>query len=219
MIYIIATRDKDRSQPLRDILDALELEYKMVDGFNGHKITNAGYFFKKYEGNNSLNLSNMNKGEFGCIISHIIAITMAKSDKCENAIIFEDDARINMNFKNDLEEIKKEGIPENTDILMLGGILLKEHNIIGEKINKLLRKVQAPVYGTHSYLILKNGYDKVLDMLYSMKNTADDLIINRRDEINILITDKWLSYQSEELSVIWPEKTGPGIHSKFKYKS
>lgn len=240
MVYLITTREKDRSAPLRKVLNTESkypydpnagFYYKVIDGFNGHKIKNPGYRFKKYYGSpyGLRTPDEMNKGEFGALMSHCMAITMAKADNLDYAIIFEDDARIPKNFRerwNRLRGIEmtengypseEKGFPYDADILLLGGILLKEADNVGPFVSKYIRIVNNPVYGLHAYMVFKKGYDKILDIFYSMENVADDLILKNR-ELKIYMADPWIAYQSDDSSVIWPERNGPGIHSKFLYE-
>ena len=216
MIYIIRTRDQDRSGPL---IDNLNMEYKLVDGFNGSKIKNAGFKYFAYEQGIIPRPRPMVKGEMGVLISQTMAITMAKAYDEPYIVIFEDDARVAKDFEDKLKVILQ--YEHNADILMLGAILLHKDQNIGPNISYgvPIRKVQhSNVYGMHAYIVYKKAYDKVLDILYTQANCCDDLVLNNK-ELEVLMCDPWLAYQDEVESVIWPER---GVthqpNSKFKYR-
>ena len=216
MIYIIATRNNDRSKDLQKVLNNSHLEYKIIDGFIGSKITNPGFKYQKYAMGSILHPEPMVKGELGVMISHTMAITMAKANKEPYIMVFEDDARVSNNFRERLEEIK---VKDDVDILMLGGILLRKEDNVGPMIGKYMRKVQhSQVYGMHAYIVFERAYDKVLDLLYSQGNTCDDLVLNNK-ELNVMMCDPWLAYQASGKSVIHPDwEVTHHINSKFLYR-
>ena len=215
MIYIIRTRNNDRSAPL---IKNLSREFKLVDGFIGSQIVNAGFKYQAYSGGNILNPRQMGKGEMGAMISHTMAITMAKADKAPYALIFEDDARISADFEKKFENLN---LLVDADLIMLGGILLNENANVGPFVEYggNMRVVQhSQVFGLHAYIVFERSYNKILDLLYTQANCCDDLILNNKN-IKVLMCDPWLAYQAEGESVIWPERgVNLNLHSKFKYK-
>ena len=215
MIYIIRTRDNDRSKDLQKVLNDGESEFKLIDGFIGSKITNPGFKYQCYEGGTLFNPRPMAKGELGVMISHTMAITMAKAYNEPYVIIFEDDARIPDNFSELFDRIKM----KDADILMLGGILLRKDTNVGPKIGKYIRRVQnTKIYGMHAYVIFEKAYDKVLDILYSQANACDDLVLGNK-ELDIYMADPWIAYQEPGKSIIWPDREeNKQEHSRFLYK-
>ena len=124
----------------------------------------------------------LTKSIYGCAMSHntVYERFLKTSDDCKTALVLEDDAAIThtflrllltksfgyKSFKSELEQI-------DWDVLMLGGQeKVIEHE---ESLNYILKPVKRypSTYAGHSYMINKNGAEKLLENNKKIQYAAD----------------------------------------------
>ena len=106
---------------------------------------------------------NMTPGMVGCFLSHLnVYKTIIDGDK-EMALVFEDDARIIKNIHANTIEKLPQIIPEDWDIILLG------YDISNPVHHKIIRSRDCiklhGFYGTHAYLISKEGAKKMINLV------------------------------------------------------
>ncbi len=94
-------------------------------------------------------------GTYGCAMSHIGIIKLAKARNYKYVLILEDDATFIDDFNPELLEL-----PDNWDMLYLGG----NHHIepASSQPNVGIRRIKKTTR-THSYIVRNNLYQKIID--------------------------------------------------------
>jgi GR25 family glycosyltransferase involved in LPS biosynthesis len=106
---------------------------------------------------------NMTPGMVGCFLSHLeIYKKMANSDK-NYALIFEDDARMIRNIQSSSIDIIPTIIPSDWDIVLLGYDI--SNPVHHKTIDFNNYKKMHGFFGTHAYLITKEGAAKFLKLV------------------------------------------------------
>jgi len=127
-------------------------------------------------------------GAVGCYLSHVNIWKKLEFDNLDYIIIFEDDALPNFSFF-DLQEIIKNYVPDDWDLILFGGIYNK-NNYINNYILKILT-----FYETHAYIINRKGALKLLSKVFPIKKQIDSLLsdLASNNEINIygITQNKW----------------------------
>jgi GR25 family glycosyltransferase involved in LPS biosynthesis len=120
------------------------------------------------------------KGAIGCYLSHITLWKMLLESNEDIFLIFEDDIDINkniINFNNNLNKDLNNINKEDWDIIFLG--YYDFNNIFNssyDKNNKCYKKINYNIYGTHSYIINKNGAQKLLKNAFPIIDQIDSYI-------------------------------------------
>ncbi len=169
IILINLDRAKERLYKIDNQLKLQNIDYIRYSAFDGKNILNKSI---------KCNISNKNfygyprelkMGEIGCTLSHIGAISMAKSLNLEYVIILEDDIILCNDFKERLDILFK-SVPKNWEHIFLGGHVYNFEPLCIPGIYK-----SPKVSGTYSYILRNTGYDKAINALTSMETTTDDL--------------------------------------------
>jgi len=170
IIVINLDRAKERREYITNQLDNQNLEYYLYSAFDGQNITNPTFQLPKISLKGKYRYGdNFLIGEIACTLSHIGAISMAKSLGLEYVIILEDDVEICLDFSDRLEYLFKI-IPKNWEHIFLGGHIYQFNPIIMPSLHK-----SPKVSCTYSYILRKNVYDKAIKFLSSLETTTDDL--------------------------------------------
>lgn len=149
---------KDRFERMDKLLKSYRIEYERISAIPG------------------LHSSNMSDGAYGCLLSHLKVIKLAKENKYNKVLILEDDLIFHYDFKFD-------NIPSNFSLLYLGASQ-KPNTIDFRKVNKLYRANQSR--GTFAYGIDHGIYDFVINLLET-KEAPVDLLLEKAQQ-------KYLSY-------------------------
>ena len=127
-------------------------------------------------------------GAVGCYLSHVNIWKKLEFDNLDYTIIFEDDTQPNFNFF-ELQEIIKNYVPNDWDILLLGGRYNK-----CKYINDYVRKIYS-FYETHAYIINKKGAVKLLSKTFPIKKQIDSWLSDQalHNYVNIygITKNKW----------------------------
>ena len=184
---------------------------KCVEGVDGFKFVPYGKELKtkknpRYYGKlmrNSLTKKNLYKktsralrvGEIGVYMSHINTIKKAFSNKRINhLLIFEDDMKLEKNFKKNLEKILKE-MPSNNDILFLGISDINYKYAKFKSYNKLFNKplgiskikdMKGGIYGAHAYILNRKAMKTIIENAFPMEYPYD-VYLGRLITINNLL--------------------------------
>lgn len=162
-IYIInLKRRSDRKENIIKQLEKLEIKnYDFLEAVDGLSLE----IKEKYNEIKNININNpiSTCGHFGCLLSHINAITLAKQNNYENIMILEDDIFFNDNF---IENINKIKIPKY-DMIYLGGIINKHKLFLNDWgfANKVM--------GAYAYIINNSIYDILIEKLKNLDEYID----------------------------------------------
>jgi glycosyl transferase family 25 len=127
---------KRRPDRLENFKAKCPLEFTVVPAFDGKNAQNESEaeknLIKKFE--------YLRPGEIGCFISHIRIFQKIVNDAIPLALIMEDDAIFCEDFLNEYDKVIRE-IPENTDILYIGGRFYPGFQMsTGERISERIVK-------------------------------------------------------------------------------
>lgn len=143
------------------------------------------------------------KAVTGCALSHLSLWNELASEKpsCENYLILEDDVKFKNGWLNIWNEASKH-IPEDYDVLYLGGVLPPNRKMYSETIesvnhfwgrilpNQLFGQKEPSRYFhfcNYAYILSRNGAKKILEDIQThggYYTSADHMICNRVDTLN-----------------------------------
>lgn len=145
------------------------------------------------------------KGHIGCIASHMKCLSMAKENKWDTVLIFEDDVVLKDNC-NELFEDYFTRVPDNWDLLYLGGNhwgnCLQYRD--GSKQITVASNVQRTycTLTTHAYAIKKTIYDYMISTFETMRKEVDMLYVDAQQRFNAYCLRPNLAWQREDYSDI-----------------
>lgn len=152
-----------------------EINYERIDAINGKEINRKEYWINKYDNRRSLK-----PGEIGVYLSHYECMEKSKQDL---ALIFEDDAKLCLNFKDKLN-ILMEKVPEDWDILLLGTTKLWKRKyrskcqLLPTAEDEYFYKVSGDIYGLQGYVINKKAINHLIDCKFPIMGPIDVIINN-----------------------------------------
>ena len=183
--------------------------FKAFDGkqleHNSHEYTELQNIFITNNNNNKDNNKNypyffinpFTSGELGCFMSHLLVWKKIINENIDNVIVLEDDCILNKNFDSILENVINNEIPDNFNILFLGGRPCKnyisEHDV-KTSANISIKHDNNP-YGTFSYLISKKGAELLYN--YAMNEFRGNLGVD-------FFIDEFLKKNNHTIHVISP---------------
>ncbi len=198
---------------LKDIMNKLGIQYEIFYGVYGKNIKIYNTNVKEikaldYNGNiryyhtkARLNGQMMGMGELGCAWTHInIYDKLTNIDnEIDNYVIFEDDVEMN---EEDIDYLYKllDNIPQNYDILHIAKS--ECYNFIRkDKVNEYYYTIEKRFFnGTTSYIVSKNGANKLLRLTENCINIpADDLLSNNflMGNIDVFVPERYVFYEPE----------------------
>jgi len=128
----------------------------------------------------------LKKGELGCCLSHIGILEKARNENDNIIMILEDDIEFSVNFRSDLNKYYEE-VPDNWDIIYLGGSRLKGRKISEHVVKGVYDKNINGNYnmGMYGVLLNKKCINKVLKLVYPIKNPIDTIVAKNNKNLNI----------------------------------
>lgn len=119
-------------------------------------------------------------GSLGSLVGHANAINAAKMMGAESALIFEDDAMLLNNFHSKGECKFLPNVPDNWDMLYLGGKILLDKAIVNPHVCRPSYMYWTVAYGVHSRV-----YDLCLEVLATRMHWADQLLAGLHPRLNV----------------------------------
>lgn len=154
-------------------------------------------------------------GEIGCTMSHIQAIKLAREKKWDHLIVLEDDITIATDFKKRIKLLLKL-LPADWEHVYLSG----KPRVIPNPMSLLFPAVvkSGPVEQTHSMIINKNSYDKIINKLEKFETTTDDIYMDMisKKYINSYTYYPFVTYANSSYSYIWDKAAGHNIKNESK---
>jgi len=118
-------------------------------------------------------------GAIGCSLSHLFIMKTAKYLNLKNYIVFEDDVEFSENFVYKFTQILNNELPEDWDILYLGGHHLEKPTKISENVYKCKYTVT-----THAIAFNESIYDLFIKKLNDLSKTCDVHLADEHKNIN-----------------------------------
>lgn len=170
--YYIINLDKDTERLRKFDIHARKnnIKYFRFPAINGRNLDENDIRLQKYFSKNIKRYSIIQKS---CALSHISIWEKIKEEKNNFTIIFEDDVIIPNNF-NDKLKVYLEQLPENWDILFLGG-----NKIIGKKYSTNLVKPDRHKFGNFglfAYLINSRNINFIVDKCKNISLHIDNFV-------------------------------------------
>jgi glycosyl transferase family 25 len=200
-------RDIEKRKRAENILTKNNVEYKVFSAVYGKdlpkdyltSIEDVSLSFYEKKGRY------LNPGEIGLYLSHINILNWFLKSDLEAICILEDDFDLQPNFKECLDEIESKINFFDFEILMLGHFLYRKDKGISGSFRNVkngnLISVKTPLepnYGTHAYVITKEGAKKIIDKFYKPLCPIDHVLgVSELFNIRRKITSKPIVYQSD----------------------
>lgn len=179
-IQIINMKDRpDRKQRMIKELIKHDINGNFYEAINGMDLDIDDMYKKgmiKHQDSDRI----MRRGEYGCYLSHtnIYKDFLDKSNK-KYLLIFEDDAILGNDFKNDCLDVL-DNLDRNEiqfDMLFLStNCRDKTENCSGRHITTKIYKPVDLGYGMHTYIVTKEGAKKLLDWAFPIRWPIDVLV-------------------------------------------
>ena len=134
--------------------------YEFITGVDG---LDQNVFNKFNEYKKNLKTKIITSGHFGCLLSHIKSISLAKQRGYSSIMILEDDVVFCDNFIKKISKIK---IP-NYDMIYLGGIIKQKKIFLNNWT------ITNGILGAYAYILTSKVYDIILDELDKLLNYVD----------------------------------------------
>ncbi|MBF7069230.1 glycosyltransferase family 25 protein [Campylobacter volucris] len=179
----------DRKIYITNILNKYNLDYEIINAFNGKNINEQIYdSFVDYDRMILEHKRKLSYGEIGCLFSHKFCLEKIVSDNLECAIIIEDDVFFDINLINFIRE--KDKFPNDLELLMLGHQrqVYTDTNFRIESpyskrfcvniLNYKIRRLVGRGNGGYGYFITNKGAKKLLNYLEHFFLPIDAIISN-----------------------------------------
>lgn len=154
----------------------------------------------------------VNKGQLGCLISHLEILKDAKKKNYKNILILEDDIIVSK-YYNNIRLLKIKEFLKNYDFIYLGA---GQHNWENITINKD-RYIASNTTGTFAYIVQKNMYDRLIKELSKLKKPIDQYYIDLQKTYPFLVVYPNLFYCNLEDSNIGESRSNKVWYKKFKW--
>jgi GR25 family glycosyltransferase involved in LPS biosynthesis len=214
--YVInLDRRKDRMEKLYKNNPSLELSVERISAVEGKKLQLTPQLARLFRPHDFL----WKKAIMGCALSHLGLWWRLANEKPEikSYLILEDDAKLSPEWQEKWAQAAPH-IPENYDIIYLGGILppnrdaFEQHK---EKVNEYFSRV-APnqIFGqrepnryfhwcAYAYVLSKQGAEKVIKLMNSHDGywtSADHMLCNHVEAMNLYFLDPLVAgcYQDDD---------------------
>lgn len=188
MINYFVIHCNEHTERLNNILDIKKIINQKIEVFKGYftKNISTSYtsklnYFQKHDTNLLMNQNVLTKpGEIGCYLSHhmLIKYIFDNSNSNEYSVIFEDDIICKETLHNEIQQIIKNMVKIDWDIIFLGN-LTKNH---GKQVidNIYCIDENQICTGTHSLLINNKNVNKIYNANCNILHAID-----RQYKINI----------------------------------
>jgi GR25 family glycosyltransferase involved in LPS biosynthesis len=139
------------------------------------------------------------EGAVGCSLSHLFTLKLAKHLNLDNYLLLEDDIQFDENFLEKFSRIYEKQVPDDWDMLYLGGQHF--HGINLEKINENVYKCEYTL-AAHSVAFKYTVYDRFINKLIDITKPCDVHYAESHKEINAYVIIPHLTWQRNTYSDI-----------------
>lgn len=195
--YVIGFEGKKSERLIRffDSCNIAGVEAVLFPAVNGGKINTEEWREKNYL---SDDFELRMPGSLGCLLSHVTLWEHVSNDDDVNiALICEDDALLDYDFLEKLENIPWDDVPDNWDVIRLAC-----HKVTGDSISKnfvrpYTKYIKGANAGTYCYLMKSDSADKLKSVLtpYSNKQSMDVMLKKRSDQYHLYVLKEGLAHE------------------------
>ncbi len=207
VVVINLEKDVSKRERAKNILQTNNLDYSIFKAIYGNDLPennllafkkNASAFFKNKG-------KFLNGAEIGLYLSHVELLQWFVNSDLNVICVLEDDFDLVPNFKESLEEIEEKIVFFDFEILMIGHFLYRKDKGISGFFQNVKKgkfvSVKIPLepnYGTHAYIITKEGAKKIINK-FSQPLCPIDHVLGVSELYNIKrkITSIPIVYQSD----------------------
>lgn len=189
-VIVSLERATDRAKIMQDQIDKYGIKnVHFYPCFDGKNLTNTTYSLKinLQKGYCYRRGEDLTPGDTGCNLSHIGALSMAKTMGWPYVVLLEDDVILAEDYEKRLEYLLKIA-PKNWEHIYLSGDPHFDNSmsIAQKEFLKQTMQVLPSVYTncTFAYMVRDTAYTKLIAKISSLETTTDDLINN------FIFTDK-----------------------------
>jgi DNA-dependent RNA polymerase auxiliary subunit epsilon len=140
--------------------------------------------------------SEVSRGDWGCTLSHLSVVKIAKERGLKNYFVFEDDAKMIEGFNDDLIESYMRYVPLDWSLLYFGGSHIGDLQKVNHRISKM-----TETYTTHAIGVNSSMYDELINV-WSNIEKVDLGISSLHRKFNCYCTNQKLIYQGDGFSDI-----------------
>ena len=185
-IYCINLDDrKDRWDHAKQQFQINDLSVERVSGIKG---SNMNLEFPP----------EIKEGAVGCALSQLFALKLAKQNKLNSFLLFEDDVEFDENINKKFNEVYHE-IPDDWDMIYLGGQHFHGMNL--QKITENIYKCEYTLCA-HSVIFKHTVFDRFIDKLVDITKPCDVHYAEAHKEINAYVIIPHLTWQKNSYSDI-----------------
>ena len=182
--YVInLNKRSDRLKIFTNLATNAEVDFERMEAVDGKLIDRKKFWTTKF-GDRYLK-----RGELAVYLSHC---QIYEETTKSIAMIFEDDARIPLDFYYQLKGILDK-LPNDWDMLLLGtsNLWRRKYQTMQKIIydDGIFQKFEGDIYGLHSYIINRRGMDRMLDCKYPIDSPIDVKINNVGLNVYVLKED------------------------------
>lgn len=217
IIVISLERAPERRERIFHQLKELGIDAVIMDAVDGSKLSSEELDKRIKIGRWRVG-EKFEPGEIGCTMSHIQALKIAKENEWPWVIILEDDVILADDFVKRIKLLHKL-LPEKWEHVYLSGIPGAEPAAIALMFPTLLPSIFTEC--THSMMINKSAYDKILNKLSRFETTTDDIYCDLivKQNITSFTYYPFVSYADDEYTFIWNKKLSREHKSKKYFKN
>lgn len=141
------------------------------------------------------------KGYFGCLLSHLHVIKEAKRRGYKNYCVFEDDADFHPEFQKYFSEFITR-VPGDWDMIYFGGNNMEKPKMIVDNVARV-----AKTYTTHAFAVEESAYDFIIEVWDKIEK-LDITLAKLQKHLKCYIFQPHLVMQRESFSDILERHNG-----------
>lgn len=143
--------------------------------------------------------SEIKEGAVGCSLSHLFTLKLAKHLNLSSYLLLEDDIQFDENFSKKFSEIYENQVPDNWDMLYLGG-----QHFHGMNLSQVSENVYKCEYtlAAHSIAFKNTVYDRFIKSLVDITKPCDVHYAESHKDINAYVIVPHLTWQKNTYSDI-----------------
>lgn len=143
--------------------------------------------------------SEIKEGAVGCSLSQLFTLKLAKHLNLSSYLLLEDDIQFDENFLEKFSEIYENQVPDNWDMLYLGGQHFHGMNLT--QVNKNVYKCEYTL-AAHSIVFKNTVYDRFIKSLVDITKPCDVHYAESHKDINAYVIIPHLTWQKNTYSDI-----------------
>lgn len=139
-------------------------------------------------------------GAYGCLRSHLEVVRQAREKELPSLLIFEDDVDFDEEFESMFARYIEQ-LPDDWEMLMLGGIHLQKPVEVSKNISRIKRS-----FSTFAYALKQSVYDSFIELNNLARTTVDDNNTNLQERFNCYCFMPHLAWVEDDYSDVRYDK-------------